>query len=182
MLLLALLLSANVDSARMAALIGNDRVTASYPGFRRMQGDTTALAANGKTRDGMTDSVIIRKVAVLSPAAASEFTLRTAQRIALTSPHTASFVDELSRTVLLEQKTTACKRPAYGLVVKRKMRMHTVDGTQDWVQADTYVLELVGRDVWQATYERTYAADIESSMQSLIRFTGNFCVERNYRR
>jgi hypothetical protein len=129
----------------------------------------------------MTDGIVIRKVASLSPTVA--FTQDEAKNIALSHPHMLSeqHEDELGRTVLAVKKTNACSRPAYGLVVKRKMRLHGQgDYQQEWSQADTYVLELVGSDVWQATYERTYGPDVDTSISSLIAFTGNFCVQAHF--
>ena len=171
--------NAAVQAGRMATLIGNDRVTANYPGFRRDPGDATALAANGATGDA--GSIVIRKVASLPPTAA--FTLDIAKNIALSHPHMISerYEDELARTLLAVKNTVACSRPAYGFVVKRKMRLHGAGGyQQEWIQADTYVLELVGSTVWQATYERTYGPDVDTSISSLIAFTGHFCVQAHY--
>lgn len=182
MLLLVLILATTIPSGHMAALIGSDHVTANYPGFRRDPGDATALAAVGTTRGSMTDGIVIRKVASLSSPTA--FTLQKARELALSHPHMISeqYEDKLSRTVLAEQKTTACDKPAYGFVARRKMRLHGYGGfIQEWTQADVYVLELVGQDVWEAAYERTDGPDVAGSTKRLVGFVGNFCVQPHYR-
>ena len=180
--MLVLLLASATETGHVAALIGNDRVTATYPGFRRDPGDATVLAVDGVMRGPAVDTIVVRKVASLSSA--TEFTPEEARNIALSHLHGDSkeFETELSRTVLAAQRTAACARPAYGFVVKRKISIHYYDGTsQEWTQADIDVLELVGNDVWQAEYERTYEPDVGISIPSLIKFVGSFCVQRNYR-
>ena len=65
MLLLVLLQAATVPPGHIAALIGNDHVTANYPGFRPDPVDATALAAVGTTRGSMTDGIVDSKSSVL---------------------------------------------------------------------------------------------------------------------
>ena len=92
------------------------------------------------------------------------------------------YEDEISRKILAEQKTSACDKPAYGFVARRKMRLHEYGGfIQEWMQADVYVLELVGKDVWEAAYERADGSDVAGSTARLVGFVGNFCVQRHYR-
>lgn len=180
--MLSLLLATSISASQMAALIGNDRVTATYPGFRRTPGDTTALAANGQTREGMTDSIVIRKIATLSRSQTASFDMSEARKLALSHAHLMGYTDELSRTVLGEESSSVCTHPAYGFVLKRQMRLHLYGGgDQEWAQADTYVLTLVGNDLWEAAYERTYGASVDREIPMLIKFTGNFCVQPNYR-
>ena len=71
----------------MAATVGHDRVTATYPGFHLVKGDTTALAANGPDRKipggyGRQDAIVTRKVTTLVLSQARAFDINGALLIA----------------------------------------------------------------------------------------------------
>jgi hypothetical protein len=127
----ALLIAAALTTAaagNMAAMVGRDRVTATYPGFHLVTGDTTALAANGQDRKmsngyGSQDAIVIRKVAALSATQAQAFGLDDALQVAAKYERREGF----HQTVKLQpfanqQKITVCGHGACGrspLPVKR---------------------------------------------------------------
>jgi hypothetical protein len=172
-------------SGQLTALIDHDRVTASYPGFHRTQGGVAAFVANGIERrlhgTSMPDTIVIRKVASLSPLQASEFNLAAAIRTARANERIPQDADIIRRSAPEdEQAFVACGRHAYGFAEFRKLRLDALDGSSTYTELDAYVFEVVGSDVWQARYSRLYEPGEKAHGPSLIEFTSNFCVEQHF--
>jgi hypothetical protein len=172
----------------MAALVGRDRVTATYPGFQKTEGDISALAANGPDRpisggSGQSDAIIIRKVATLTAADAASFDQFAAQQLATKSAHRMAY--DTVKTEGFENPKTfhVCGNPGYAFTrlehnsLQHAPRPGFSNAPMTWTNLDTYVLMLVGRDVWQAEYERAYEPGLERKAAALIQFTANFCVQ-----
>ena len=186
-LLFATVLTANGISGNMAAMVGHDRVTATYPGFHLVNGDSTALAANGTDRKmpngyGRQDAIVIRKVATLAANQASAFDLNDAQLIATKyEDREGSHQTVQLHPFISQAKIAVCGHPAFGFSRTEHITMPIYDAPSiSWADFDTFVVALVGRDVWQAEYTRLYTPSLEEEATSLITFTSKFCVQQGY--
>ena len=50
--------------------------------------------------------------------------------------------------------------------------------TISWTNFNTFVIAVVGRNVWQAEYERLYDPSLEKRAASLVAFTSKFCLQQ----
>lgn len=186
-LLFATLVTTNGSAGHMAALVGRDRVTATYPGFHIVRGDSTSLAANGADRKmpngGRQDAIVIRKVATLTANQARAFDLNDAQLIATRHAHREGFQQTVQLHPFIgQEKVVVGGHPAYGFARTEQIIMPFYDAPSiSWTDFDTFVVALVGRDVWQAEYTRLYVPPLEERVTSLITFTSKFCVQQAYR-
>ena len=152
----------------------------------------TALAANGPDRPtpgggGQADTIIIRKVATLTTAEAAAFDQSTAQQLATKSAHRLGPYETVKSEAFANQrKVRVCGQPGYAFTrLEHDALQHAPqpgmsNAPMTWTDFDTYVLMLVGHDVWQAEYERVYEPGLEKKAAALIDFTANFCVQQNY--
>lgn len=180
-------LTAGGATGNMAAMVGHDRVTASYPGFHLVKGDATALAASGPDRKmrngwGRQDAIVVRKVATLTASQALAFDLDDARRIATRHERREGFQQTVQLHPFIgEEKIVACGRLAFGFARMEHITMPVYDAPQvSWTDFDIFVVALVGRDVWQVEYTRLYAPSLEEMVNSLIAFTSTFCVQQGY--
>jgi hypothetical protein len=179
---LAVLLLGASGSGSMAALVGPDRVSATYPGFHRVTGDIATLAAvrdsgvRWATHGGYSvqDAIEIRNVTRLSSPAAPAFDMRAAVRIG------SSVRGVYPGPVTNRRAVSACGLPGFGFTTVGKS-IATVAPNAD-PNLTAHVLVVVGTDVWQAEYTRIYDhAGLERTVgPEMIAFAAHFCIQRHY--
>lgn len=169
----------------MAALIGHDRVTASYPGFHKVEGDTRVLAAIGADRNrdgggGSQDGIIIQKVGTVSEQAAKHFDVNAAIAIAPNNPMMTRFTT--AAPVVYTGTATVCGHRAVAFISLNTITIPNYQAPPTtFKEINTHVVAVFGREVWHADYARLYdPAVLRTQAKALIAFTSNFCVQPNY--
>ena len=189
--LLAAVMLFAVSPSNMATLVGHDRVSAFYPGFHRVGGDATALAANGVTRPipdgvGVQDEIVIRKVRRLSASDAHDFNLAAAITLAPKNPTMHQY--NRSFKIVYKGVASVCGHKAFAFVTINRIMIPDVPDlkklgiwntmTVTYDEINTHIVALFDRDVWDAVYARLYYPGMEKTQApELARFTSNYCVQ-----
>jgi hypothetical protein len=176
--------AATLGQGQMAALIGHDHVTAVYPGFHKVEGDATALGAVGANRRmangwGEQDAITVRKVATLTKEQVATFGFSNALEVAERYEDRAGFGQKVTSQPFSNlTRTTVCGNEAYGFSRAKHIVQPIVDSNPvDWTDFDTFVVAVIGPNVWQAEYTRLYEPGLYAKAAQLIAFTSNFCVK-----
>ena len=178
----SLLFAAAIFMGHPAALIGNDRVSADYPGFHQIHGDVRALALVGTDEPlphgggGLQDGVVIRKLdAKLLP---SQFSL---QRAIAVTPKWLEFVDSVR--VAGGWKVDVCGNPAFGFLTIDDVTIPMYASKPlNSTHIHAHVVAMIGNALWHADYYRLYSPTLEKNGRSLVAFASRFCVQSNYLR
>jgi len=182
---LAMLLLGAAPNGTMASLIGRDRVSANYPGFRPNIGDTATLAAMRVPgtplhgTEGMSDSIEIRFVETLSPRRSRAF--NGADAIAAAN-HVRN---EQTLSVGPVERLLICGRPGFGFTTVGRYNGPYADDTQvfdsheRWLTAHAVIN--VDGDVWQAEYQQPRSGQSAIAGAQMIAFAAHFCIQRHYR-
>lgn len=184
--ILALTLAvATAGPGQMATLIGRDQVTAAYPGFHKVEGDASALAASGTDRHmpngwGKQDAIVIRRIATLGKKQTATFDLTEAQKLAAQyEDRSDSWQTVAAQPFAHQTKVSVCGWPAYGFSRVEHITQAVLNTKPvDWTEFDTFVIVVIGQNVWRAAYTRLYEPGLEGRAAQLITFASNFCVKR----
>lgn len=168
----------------MAALIDGYHVTAVYPGFHKVEGDASALAANGVNRRmsngwGSQDAIVIRRIAILDAKQSAAFDFDEALKLAGKYEHRMGFGQTVaSQPFANRTKTKVCGSAGYGFTKIEHITQPVFNSNPvDWTDFSTFVVALIGSNVWLAQYTRLYEPELGVRVADLITFTSNFCVK-----